>query len=422
MRLKKYRGRDAGELMARVRRELGEDAVIVATRPVIEGGMLGFFGRSMVEMVVVLPEGEGREAGGGGRVDIAVPGEAPAVSAGRRIPGLPEAARRERGVSAPEGEASSTAGGLGYKRDVPAGEDGEREGSRAPRGRSPLRTDPTERPAGRGGGGEPPDPSCARRGGISGVRRSSGKNAERRCGGERNGAGREEEERGDAEHPREETGHLFVPLRFAAGTGGEGYRGLPERALFLGPSGAGKTTCLGRTAWSLTVRGREVTVLSLEEEGRLSGARRWEELWKNMGSEYRPCLDAEELLSEARRSTGAVLIDTPPLAARDVGRWRKMLEGGLAGFTAVVVLEARMEEGEYAAWLKALEPLRPYLLVISKVDELFDAARAERMAGASGAAEVYLAGDPSVVVPMERFVARAVVGRRPPRRGEETTA
>ncbi len=414
MRMKKYRGRDARELMARVRRELGEDAVIVATRPVIEGGLLGFFGRSMVEMVAVVPEGEDMEASGGGRVDIAVPGEAPAVGAGSRSPGQPAETCRERCGGAAGGERSSKAGVGGYARDVPAGEDGERAGSGAPRGGSLGKMDAEEKTASRGDGGEPADRSHARHGGISGVRRG--------CVREGNGAGRVEDDDGGAALPRGDDGHLFVPLRFAAGMNGEEVRGLPERALFLGPSGAGKTTCLGRMAWSLTARGREVTVLSLEEEGRLSGARRWEELWKNMGSEYRPCLDAGELLSEARGSTGAVLIDTPPLAARDVGRWRELLEGGLAGFTAVVVLEARMEEGEYAAWLRALEPLRPYLLVLSKVDELFDTARAERMAVASGAAEVYLAGDPSVVVPMERFVARVAVGRRPHRRGEESTA
>lgn len=368
VKLRKYRGRDAATLKKRILRELGEDAVIISARPVIEGGFLGFFGRSMIEIVAALPD-ENRTPGREGlQVDIAVPEEAPlnmgetgtgdSNAADGRIPHRValDGINRESGARGPD-EALA---------------DGDGDG----RGAEKTRKAVTE-------------------GGMRSPARTWPRIGERREGQERERAA------GEGQPP-------FVPLRFTAGINADEAGSLPRKAIVLGPSGCGKTTCLGRIAWALTGRGIRVRVLSLEEDGRLSGVRRWEELWKNMGIEYRACLGVEHLLREARGAAGAVLIDTPPLAPRKVAEWADFTRSELPAFEKVLVLEARMESREFEAWLRACEALEPYVLAITKADELFEGLKAERLADVAPVAEVYLARDPSIVVPMERYVSAAL--------------
>ncbi len=370
--MRKYRGRDAALLKRRIREELGEEAVILSTRQVIEGGILGFFGRSVIEMVAALPD-EGRAPERDGlHLDIAMPGEAPRKDGERKK--RDAGSRRElitRGAAAGGKELED-----GTRRQEGVLENGERGESVAEKAR---------RSASRGG------TRPASQAGPSGIAERGGEDTERVSG---------------------EDSPSFVPLRFAAALKDEESLPLPERAVFLGPSGAGKTTCLGRAAWAHVRAGRKVTVLSLEEEGRLSGVRRWEELWKNMGAEYRACLDMEQMEREALAAEGAVLIDTPPLDKRMIEAWSRALRGELRGFEPVLVLEARMERGEYSAWLKACEVLGPYHLVISKADEVFDPSKAEKLAEAAAAERVYLARDPSIVIPMQRHAGRTPAERK----------
>src|SRR5436853_5963978 len=83
MDLKTYHGSSMAEALARVKKELGRDAVILHTRTIRRGGWLGFGGRTLVEITAgrdinVLPVTErrllvgphpgGRLAPGGGRL------------------------------------------------------------------------------------------------------------------------------------------------------------------------------------------------------------------------------------------------------------------------------------------------------------------------------------------------------------------
>ncbi|NPV60514.1 MAG: hypothetical protein HPY75_12760 [Actinobacteria bacterium] len=392
MKLRKYRGRDVAALKKRIREELGEDAVIVSTRQVIEGGVMGFFGRSMVEMVAVLPDGTPDATQDTPRVDIAVPEEVPRVLSPAVESGTAQA-RKAMHVDGDTGivEPAGCTPGSGLEDKCT------RDERRAPeeRGRKPRRGNLDTGEAQKAGFSP-----CLRADG--GSRRSSRPDDVRKRG---------EDNRSCADEARG-SGQVFVPLRYAVEAKKEGMPRIPERAVVLGPSGVGKTTCLGRLAWALTGRGVEVTLLSLEEEGRLSGVSRWGELWEAMGVEYRACLDMGQLLREASGARGAVLVDTPPLTPRGVEAWSEALVGGLSGFEMVLVLEARMDDGEYSAWLRRCEPLEPYMLVISKADELFDAVKAERMARSARAAEVMVANDPSIVKPMLAFDGLKVAEER----------
>ena len=393
MKLRKYRGRDVAALKKRVREELGEDAVIVSTRPVIEGGVMGFFGRSMVEMVAVLTDDGPDATRETPRVDIAVPEEVPrAVHSAGGHDGAPVQTRKAQpfdktGIAETEGRAT----GSGLNDECP------RHDRRTPEmgGREARR--------------KHHDTGEDRKTGFSPcVRDDSGSGRASRADGVRKGG---EGNRSCADEARG-SGTAFIPLRYAVEAKSGGMRRIPERAVVLGPSGAGKTTCLGRLAWALSGRGLEVTLLSLEEEGRLSGVSRWEELWEAMGVEYRACLEMGQLLREVRVARGAVLVDTPPLTPGGVETWREALVGGLSGFETVLVVEARMDNDEYAAWLRRCDPLEPYTLVISKADELFDAGKAERMARSARAAEVMMANDPSIVKPMLAFDGLKVAEER----------
>lgn len=314
MRIKRFRGRDVKTVMERVRRELGGDAVILRTRPVIEGGVFGFFGRPAVEVVAALPPEKGKagmEAAEGKRIDFSVSREVPEAfpslerkNGSRRRPGAPGVGRGEDFV----------------EREEPAVEKG-----------------------------------------------SAGKDG------------------------------IFLPLRISPGI--DGKAGVPARAVFLGPPGAGKTSSLGRLAWHLGA-GRRTLVLSLEEEGRLSGVARWKEFWKAIGVEYRPFLDLEELESSLREEYDAWLVDTPPLDGAESPGWLKGLLRSLEGFTRFVVVDAYMDPGELETMTVRYREIAPFELVIAKVDHIQGKEKLEVLAEAAGKSRIFYTRDPSITSPL----------------------
>lgn len=56
MKIKRYIGSSVQEVMGKVKRELGSDAIILHTRNVKQSGFLGFFKKSLIEVVAALEE------------------------------------------------------------------------------------------------------------------------------------------------------------------------------------------------------------------------------------------------------------------------------------------------------------------------------------------------------------------------------
>lgn len=56
MRVKRFVGESITDTMNKVKRDLGADAVIIQTRKIKEGGFLGFFAKTKVEITAVLEE------------------------------------------------------------------------------------------------------------------------------------------------------------------------------------------------------------------------------------------------------------------------------------------------------------------------------------------------------------------------------
>ena len=52
MRIKRYVAEDMGEAMAKIKRDMGNDAVILSTKTIKKGGFLGLFSRKMIEITV----------------------------------------------------------------------------------------------------------------------------------------------------------------------------------------------------------------------------------------------------------------------------------------------------------------------------------------------------------------------------------
>ena len=75
MQIKQFTGATIDEVLAQVRAELGEEAVILKTKRVVKGGLGGFFGKEGVEVTAAegLPPGEGEAANREAAASVAVP-------------------------------------------------------------------------------------------------------------------------------------------------------------------------------------------------------------------------------------------------------------------------------------------------------------------------------------------------------------
>ncbi|RNC29550.1 MAG: Flagellar biosynthesis protein FlhF [Candidatus Dichloromethanomonas elyunquensis] len=56
MRVKRFTGDNVADIMSKIKRELGSDAVILQTRQIKEGGFLGFFAKTRVEITAAIEE------------------------------------------------------------------------------------------------------------------------------------------------------------------------------------------------------------------------------------------------------------------------------------------------------------------------------------------------------------------------------
>lgn len=316
MKLRKFTGPDARTVMKQVRRELGDDAVILDTKDVIQGGIKGFFGKPAIEIVAAagsVPELEtpaevpepGQRNGG---VDLKVPFELPAAKAGP--------------------------GGAGEKEAPPPGKNPEtRAASPAPAPPAP------ERPA-----------------------------------------------------------KPFVPLHLSLEQKSpEG--GLPRNVVFIGPAGAGKTSAAGRLAWQHAGPGGRVRVVSLEENGRLSGVARWREFWEMLGAEFRVAFDPSELAGLGVVNEGAVLVDTPPLPLTGEYGWVEDLLEALPGFEVCLVADAHMSPAELRLLLERCEGYGPTMLFLTKADELMSPGSLKEAMAACEGRRVYVTDSSTITSP-----------------------
>ena len=81
MKVKKYLAASLPEAMAKVRQELGRDAIILHTQKIRVGGMMGVFGRTMVEVTAATDDSVGPVAVHAPAVDEGSPPVAPAAPA-----------------------------------------------------------------------------------------------------------------------------------------------------------------------------------------------------------------------------------------------------------------------------------------------------------------------------------------------------
>lgn len=297
-------------MLRRMRRELGDEAVIVKTEEKMEGGVLGFFGTRVVEVLVALPEkGESHRRAEG--LDIALPREVP-----------------EPGSLPAEESGSEMGGGLA------------REKARSL-------------------------PCDGRAGGV------------------------------DAEGERKSRD--FLPLGVSLQEGG-----YPRRVLAFGPAGSGKTSTLGRLAWHFGPLGN-VTLVSVEEEGRLSGASRWRAFWEVLGVRFLPVKGFEGLRSADLDQGGILLVDTPPL-----GSYRHDEIAAICrelSLTPFLVVGAAWDLDEFRAVLGEFGDLPGLRVVVSKFDAVRVPARREvwrrELSGTPG----YFSDSPSIDMPLRPLVA-----------------
>ncbi|MDI6874116.1 MAG: hypothetical protein QME89_01250 [Actinomycetota bacterium] len=323
MRIRRYVGPDVPTVLRRIRRELGKDAVIVKTEEKVEGGLLGFFGTKVVEILAMAasdaPGGERRE------LDLTLPGELP-------------------------------------PRDGRGGE-----------GAGPSRT-----PAGGG---------------------KTGDSAALPGGGRVHGRGEIRD---------------FLPLGIACEEGG-----MPRRALFFGPPGAGKTSALGRLAWFYSGRER-VWVVSVEEEGRLSGATRWKAFWEVLGVDFVPVKGFEGLREVALEEGGVVFVDTPPLRGEELEEIKAACrEFSLVPFLAV---DACMDFEEFRGLWRQCQTMEDVRVVACKMDTVSLPSRRSRWSGELAGTRAYFTDHPSINVPLKPLASGSPSRRRETGRGENATA
>ncbi len=305
MRLRRYVGPDLPTVLRRIRRELGPNALIVKTEERVEGGILGFFGTRVVEVVAAeSPGGEAREGRG---LDLSLPREMPC--------GVPrgEARREGSGGGAAERQAAS-----------------------------------------------PPD-----------------------------------------EEGRRLRGQGFLPLGLACSG-----MGLPRRALALGPPGSGKTSVLGRLAWHFSAEGKAFLV-SVEEEGRVSGVSRWEAFWKVLGVDYLAVKGCRGLRCAALEGEGVLLVDTPPLGVE----WVEEMRGVCAelSLSPLLVVDASMDFEEFRLLRDRFRGWDDLRVVLCKMDTVCIPARRSRWEEELAGMTAYFSDHPSIDVPLKPLtIGRAV--------------
>ncbi|MBY0398204.1 MAG: hypothetical protein K2X91_17305, partial [Thermoleophilia bacterium] len=75
MQMKQFTGSSIDDVLAQVRADLGDGAVILQTRRVVRGGIGGFFGKEGIEVTAAegLPEAEGAAANLEAAASVAAP-------------------------------------------------------------------------------------------------------------------------------------------------------------------------------------------------------------------------------------------------------------------------------------------------------------------------------------------------------------
>ena len=343
MKLRKFRGPDIRTVMDQVRQALGEDAVILDTHDVIEGGISGFFGTRAIEVVAAIsggPEGtinKESDARTGPRreLDLTVPA-APPNDSSAFLRGEDDEIQPE--VELVDSDIDATA---------PVIKD--RKAMLLERGLAAHQL-PAERTVNK------------------------------------------------QVHSHDEGG--FVPLALSLENKQEvrASRELPKRAVFLGLAGSGKTSAVGRFAWQHTAD-RPVTVVSLEEEGRLSGAVRWREFWETIGVEFVTVFEASGLLELDVSDDRAILVDTPPMPIAEVESWLEELIAALPGFDVCIVADSHMDAFELELLMQRCSNVGATILMLTKVDELLSSGRLGSLLSIPGLPAFYLTESTTITSP-----------------------
>ncbi len=309
MKFRKYKGPDVPSVLRRVRRELGEEAVIIKTEEKVEGGVLGFFGTRVVEVLVAVPDDVASERRSSG-LDLSLPREIP-------------------DVASPTAECGpSFQPSCFWKEDEEPGRD------------------------------------------------------------ERGWSGK-----GDGSRPEAKG---FLPLGISLEEGD-----YPRRVIAFGPPGSGKTSALGRLAWHFS-SSEKVTLVSVEEEGRLSGASRWRAFWEVLGVDFLPVKGFQGLREVAQTIEGVVLVDTPPLSRG----YRDELYGACRDFslTPLLVVDAIGDIEEFRRLLDGYISLPGLRVVVSKMDVVMAPGRREAWRRELAGLRSYLSDSPSINRPLKPLV------------------
>jgi len=157
----------------------------------------------------------------------------------------------------------------------------------------------------------------------------------------------------------------------------------PTRAIMLvGPTGAGKTSSAAKIAARALVGGGRVTLLSADV-GRAGAIEQIKTYADALETEFRPVespLDVHTLMRSGKLR-GAVVLDTPgisPFDSGDLAAVRSLMEAAEA--EPVLVLPASGDAAEHREWAMAFQAFRVRRCIITK----FDAAK--RVGAALGAA------------------------------------
>ncbi|PZN13057.1 MAG: hypothetical protein DIU69_01615 [Bacillota bacterium] len=349
MKIKRFRAPDMRAALQQIRSEIGDDAVILATRRVREGGwrtVFGLFGRPLVEVTVAWDEGPRTARRAGSRRQAAVPAANGRPAGG----GGPATAPSVNGL--PAGDGPTVTGTMPR-----AGETGT---SALPATAGSQRLDVTV-------GDQPLVPTIR-------PREGTGPQAPRRPGGG-GSAGAGADGVPVAPDPpaspggRQAPGGALPPgLRLAATPPLSGV------VVAIGPTGAGKTTTLAKLAAHATLeRGLRVALVAADTY-RLAATAQLEAYAQVLGSELAVAYSAAEVaayVERLRSQADLVLVDTAGRSYRlpEVVAEMARVVAAAAPDRVLLVLPAVLSPADAEDLARAVRGIGVTDLVVTKVDE-----------------------------------------------------
>lgn len=349
MKIKRFRAPDMRAALQKIRSEIGDDAVILATRRVREGGwrtVFGLFGRPLVEVTVAWDEGPGTARTAGGRRQAAVPVADGRVAGG----GGPATVPAANGLATKGGR---TATGAIPRAGVPGA-------GAAPAPAGGHRLDVTV-------GDRPLVPAIGRREG-EGAEAPRGPGGGDAAGPGGDGVAVEPDLPAPPGGPQAPAGGLPQGLRLAAAPPLSGV------VVAIGPTGAGKTTTLAKLAAHATLeRGLQVALVAADTY-RLAATAQLEAYAQVLGAELAVAYSAAEVAAHVERlrnQADLVLVDTAGRSYRlpEVLREMARVVAAAAPDRVLLVLPAVLSPADAEGLARAVRGIGVTDLVVTKVDE-----------------------------------------------------